>query len=106
MTQDQITSLLRWFLSVGGPIGAWLIAHKYASADDLTVIATSLIALVGAVPPLVSFVWSMFAHSETGTIMAAAALTDVQKITVAPSATADSAAGTLASDTSVPKVTK
>jgi hypothetical protein len=99
---DQALSIVRWLLSLGGPLGAWLVAHGM-SADQVNALSSALIALVGALPPLVSIIWSLARHSDAGKLKAASAMPEVKSIVVRPVA-ADSAAGALASDTSEPKI--
>jgi len=76
---DQIISILRLLLGVSGPIGALLIARGM-TADQVTAFSTSLLTLVGALPPIISAVWGMFAHSDTAKIAAVTAMPDVVKI--------------------------
>jgi hypothetical protein len=83
---DQILSIVRWLLSVGGPLGALLVARGMP-AGDVTALQGSIIAVIGAAPPVISFVWGLFAHTNSSKIAAVAAMPDVEKIVVQPQAT-------------------
>ena len=85
---DQILSVVRWLLSVGGPLGALLIARGMP-VGEVTALQGSIIALVGALPPIVSFVWGMFAHTDSAKIVAAAAISPEAK-TIAFAGVSDS----------------
>ena len=88
MNIDQILSILRVLLSVGGPLGALLVARGM-SADQVTALSTSLLAIVGAAPPLVAAVWGAFAHTDAAKVAAVEALPKDQivGVVVAPTAT-------------------
>lgn len=61
VTQPQILAVIRWLLSTGG---AYAVGKGWVTADQIPLI-------MGAAVALVPLVWSMFVHSETGTIAAA-----------------------------------
>jgi len=86
MNFDQVLSLLRLLLGVSGPIGALLIARGMP-AEQVTGLSTAIIAVVGALPPIASAIWSMFAHTNDAKLKAVEALPDVQKIVVNSAAT-------------------
>ena len=98
---DQILSVIRWLLSVGGPLGALLIARGQ-TPEQVTAVSTAVLALVGALPPIISFVWGMFAHTDSAKLAAVEAMPAVTKITVTP--TAPDAVAQAAADPSRPKV--
>jgi hypothetical protein len=71
LTQDQITSAVRWIITLGTGylVGAGILTEGGAAA------------LIMLAPGLAAFIWSMFIHSTNGTISAAAALPDVASVT-------------------------
>jgi hypothetical protein len=86
MNLDQVLSLLRVLLSVGGPVGALLVARGM-SADQVTALSTSIITICGALPPVIAAVWGAFAHTDSAKMSAVAALPGVAQIIVKTSAT-------------------
>ena len=99
--QEQWLSLIRLLLGVGGPVSAWLISRGIP-ADQVTALSTSIIAVVGALPPLISFVWGMLAHTDANAIKVVTAMPDVKKIEVSP--LASDGVGTALADPLQPKV--
>ena len=84
---DQVLMILRVLLSVGGPVGALLVARGM-TADQVTALSTSVLAIVGALPPIISLVWGMFAHTEAAKVAAVNALPKDQVIGVVVAKTA------------------
>lgn len=78
MNLDQILSIVRWALSVGGPLGALLLSHG-VSASDLTLLQGSIIAIIGAAPPVISFVWGLVAHTDSAKLASVAAMPSADK---------------------------
>ena len=76
---EQIQSMIRWALSVSGPVGAYLIA-KGINAESLTTVVVAIITIVGAIPPILSFIWGWRAHTDAAKIKAVEALPDVKAI--------------------------
>jgi hypothetical protein len=101
MNLDQILSILRVVLSVGGPVGALLVARGM-SADQVTALSTSIITICGALPPIIAAVWGAFAHTDEAKVAAAAALPGVAAVVVKVSASDGVAAA--AADPTQPKV--
>jgi hypothetical protein len=101
MNLDQVLSLLRVLLSVGGPVGALLVARGM-SAEDVTVLSTSIITICGAVPPVVAAVWGAFAHTNASKIASVTALPGVAAVVVKLSA--DDGVAAAAADPTQPKV--
>ena len=101
MNFDQVLSLLRLLLGVSGPIGALLIARGMP-AEQVTVLSTSIITVVGTLPPIASAIWGMFAHTNAAKIAAVTALPDVQAVVVKSSAT--NGVANAAADPAQPKV--
>jgi|ERR1039458_962166 hypothetical protein len=69
MNLDQLMMVLRWTLSAGGPLAALLIARGQ-TPDQVTALSTSVLAVVGALPPVVAFVWGLFAHTNAAKVAA------------------------------------
>ena len=89
MTQDQLTSAIRWGLTtISGVVSGYLVSRGYQSVTTGAALTTFA---VGIAPGLASFIWSMLAHSDKGTIAAAAALPVVATVVTTP-AVADSPA--------------
>jgi hypothetical protein len=87
MNIDQILSILRVLLSVGGPVGALLVARGM-SPDQVTDLSTALLTIVGAAPPLIAAVWGAFAHTHAAAIATVNAMPkdQVLGVVVAPTA--------------------
>ena len=100
----QIMSILRWALSAGGPLCALLLARGQ-TPEQVTIFSTSLLTLVGALPPIISFVWGMFAHTDKAAIQTVAAMPDVAKIVATPGAS-DGVAAALKDPTMTKVVTQ
>ncbi len=98
---EQLMSIVRWLLSVGGPVSSLLIARGMP-ADKVSGLTTALLTIIGALPPVVSFVWGMFAHTDKAKLQAVQAMPDVAKIVAVPGA-GDGVAKALA-DPAMPKV--
>ncbi len=98
---EQLMSIVRWLLSVGGPVSSLLIARGMP-ADKVSGFTTALLTAVGALPPIVSFVWGMFAHTDSKAIAVTAAMPDVKKIVVASNA--GDGVGAALADPAQPKV--
>lgn len=101
MNSDQVVMIIRWLLSVGGPVGAYLVSRGYP-ADQITGLQTAIISLCGAVPPLVSFIWGYFSHTDSANIKKVEANPGVAQIIIKPTATNGTAAA--AADPARPKV--
>lgn len=80
MNIEQILSIVRWLLSVGGPIGAYLISRGIP-AEQVTILQTAIIAIIGALPPIVAFVWGLFSRTDKATIKSAAAIAGTTVVT-------------------------
>ncbi len=98
---EQLMSIVRWLLSVGGPVSSLLIARGMP-ADKVSAFTTAVLTVVGALPPIASFVWGMFAHTDKAKLQAVEAMPDVKKI-VAVSNAGDGVGEALA-DPARPKV--
>ena len=70
---EQWFSIIRWLLSVGGPVSSLLIARGMP-ADKVSAFTTGLLTLLGALPPVVSFIWGLFAHTDKSKVQAAATI--------------------------------
>jgi hypothetical protein len=101
MNADQVAMAIRWLLSVGGPIGAFLVSHGMKS-EDVTALGAALVGLVGALPPVISFIWGWYKHSIEGRLQTAKNIPGVKKIVVGPEAPSPVTAAAL--DPSDPKV--
>jgi hypothetical protein len=84
---DQIMMFIRWLLSVGGPLGALLVARGM-SADQVNDLSTWLLTGFAVIPPAASFVWGMFAHTNAAKVAAVNAMPKDQilGVVVAPTA--------------------
>jgi hypothetical protein len=102
LNQEQWISLVRGGLAAGGPIAALLLALHVATQPQIDALQTVLLWLFSIVPPVVSFVWGIFAHTQSAAISTVEAMPGVGKITVLPSASND--LKDIAADTSRPKV--
>ena len=99
---DQVLSIIRWLLSVGGPVGAYLVSRKIP-ADQVSALQTAVVTVIGALPPIASFIWGLVAHTDTAKLKSVEAMPNVAKIVAKPGAT-DGVAAALA-DPARPKVT-
>jgi hypothetical protein len=81
MNIDQILSLIRWFLSVGGPVTAILLSRGMTH-EQIDALQTAVLAIVGSLPPLISVVWSMFSHTENAKLKSVEAMPEVKNITI------------------------
>lgn len=84
MTLAQWLATIRW---LGSVLGGLLVARGLIGAtelaallDRITEAAPLVVGAISALVPIGSLVWSLFAHSTSGTIAAAAASTEVSKI--------------------------
>ena len=82
---DQLMSIFRWLLSVGGPVSSLLIARGIPP-EQVTSVTTGLLTILGAAPPIISFIWGMFAHTDKAKLQAVEAMPDVKKIVAVPNA--------------------
>lgn len=103
MNSEQFQSLVRLMLGAGGPLSAWLISRYGVSQAGVDAFSGALIAAVGAVPVLGSFLWGLRRHSTVGQIEATAAIPEVKKVIVTP--TPGTGAAIAAADPAQPKVT-
>ena len=100
---DQLFSIARWLLSVGGPVSSLLIARGIP-ADKVSSLNTALLTVLGALPPIASFIWGLWAHTDNSKLKAVEAMPDVSKIIVNTAAPPNGAMAA-AADPSRPKVT-
>lgn len=98
MNSAQIMALVRLLFGAGGPIAAWLLSKGVDPSNVVSVIEW----LLGAGGPIIAAIWSMFTHSPTNQVKAAAALPGVT-VGVDPSE-ASQALVDVAKDRSQPKV--
>jgi hypothetical protein len=101
VNRNQIEMAIRWLLATGGPGGAWLISHGYATQEQTNALLTVLIWLIGIVHPLVSLVWGYLIHTWAGRVKSAAQIPGVVSIGVKTSSPSLRA---IAADPSQPKV--
>jgi hypothetical protein len=101
MNYEQMLSLLRLLLGIGGPVGALLVARGMTQ-DQVTALSTSLLTIAAALPPIISFGLSLVRHSDAGEIKAVTAMPAVSAIVVKANAT-DGVAAAVA-DSAQPKV--
>lgn len=71
MNTEQLSSLLRTFLQVGG---AYVVGRGWASADTVASVG-------GAILTLVVTAWGLYARRNAGLIAAAASVPEVRTIT-------------------------
>ena len=102
MNLDQILSILRVLLSVGGPVGALLVARGM-SADQVTALSTSVITICGALPPVVAAVWGAFAHTAAAKVAAVEAMPPDQVVGVVVAKTATDGVLAAAQNPAMPK---
>lgn len=98
---DQIMSIVRWLLSVGGPVSSLLIARGMP-AEKVSGLTTAILTVVGAMPPIISFFWGLFAHTDKAKLQAVQAMPDVAKIVAVPNA--GDGVGKALADPAMPKV--
>jgi hypothetical protein len=103
MNIDQILSVLRVLLSVGGPVGALLVARGM-SPDQVTDLSTALLTIIGAAPPLVAAVWGAFAHTNAAKVAAVQAMPKNQILGVVVAPTASDGVLAAANDPAMTKV--
>ena len=92
---DQIQSLVRLLLGAGGPLGAWLLSRG-VSQDALGAYTSLAIAFVAAAPVIVSGVWGLMRHTDSGNLAAVEAIPAVRQITVSPVASTANLAAVVA----------
>lgn len=90
MNTDQMLSLLRTVLQIAGTA---IVAH-----GTLGINGAMWEQISGAVLLLAPIIWSMYAHTDAANIAKVAAMPDVEKIVVQPTAT-DGAGAALADPT-------
>jgi hypothetical protein len=98
-----VWSVLRTLLVAGGPVATLLIALGFPPVEVSTWLGIGL-AAVGILSVLVPGIIGAITHTDKSKIAAAAAIPDVAKVEVAPSAKPSIAA--LAEDEKLPKVVK
>jgi hypothetical protein len=98
---EQWQHLARIALASGGPAAAWLASHGCDAATCQGGVTTAVIWLIGVVPPAVSVIWGMFAHTKDATLKAVEAIPGVQSINVSA---ADPQLRAIAADQARPKV--
>ena len=74
---------------VSATIRSILLAFGGAAVSKGVIDQNTLVSIVGGAVSAISYGWSLWNHTTTGTIAAAAALPEVQKI-IAPSSISDS----------------
>jgi len=83
LTQDQITSALRWAMTgLSGMLAGFLISKGLATPGSAAALTTFILGLV---PSFGALIWGLWAHSPTSTIASASALPEVQAVVTAPS---------------------
>lgn len=92
MNQDQILSLVRQIVALGGGIA---IGRGWLTADQLTLIT-------GIVTALVPLVWGVYAHTNSSKMASVESMPDVKNIVI--EAGANGSVGAAAHDPSRPKV--
>lgn len=98
---NQTASLIRWLMSISGPLGAWLVSHGM-TADQLSAFSSALIGIIAASPPFISLIWGLYAHTRQAKIKAVAAMPEVKQVVVVP---VDQTMKGLINDRDIPKVT-
>lgn len=94
----KIEETIRWLLTTGGPLSAYLVSQGMAPSQINTIMTVAL----AVVPPLVSYVWGLFRKSDKQLIAQAAAVPGVNGVVVSPYATGGAAAA--AADPKLPTV--
>ena len=88
MEQSQILGLVRVLLSSSGPVGAWVLTtwgSKWGiTAAQLDAIYVALITAIGALPPLISAIWTIVSQTRSAKIKAVAAMPEVSRVDVRP----------------------
>jgi hypothetical protein len=95
---DQVLAIVRWLLSVGGPLGAYLVSRGIP-AEQVTGLQEALIALLGTVPPIATFIWTLFAHTDTAKVISASTIPGTTVVTSAALAAATPAQTNIVSNT-------
>lgn len=98
-----VWSVLRTLLVAGGPVATLLIALGFPPVEVSTWLGIGL-AAVGVLSVLVPGIIGAFKHTDKAKIASVAALPDVAKVEVVPTAKPEIAA--LAEDNNQPKVVK
>lgn len=101
--QAQVMMGVRTVLYLGSGI---LVARGTISKEDAANATNLTISAVGALITAGTFIWGMFAASDTNAIKRTAELPEVKQIIVEPLAPPTTAAGAVAADTKVDNVTK
>jgi hypothetical protein len=82
MTEDQISSAIRWVLTASsGVLSGLLISKGWATAESGAALTAFLLGLA---PSIAAFIWGLWAHSANSTIASASALPDVHIIVTTP----------------------
>ena len=74
---DQLLSMLRWLFTISGPIGAYLVS-KGISPENLTELVNAIIVIGGAIPPIISFIWGIKAHTDASKIASVEKMPEVR----------------------------
>lgn len=77
MNQDQVLSTVRTILTIVGPL---LVTKGLVSSSGLDDWTNNIIALVGALMPFGSWIWGLFAHTETAKIASVNAIEGVKVV--------------------------
>lgn len=74
MNMNQVWSMVRMALSFGGGI---LVTFGFLTSSQLSTAITSIGEILGPLSVLASLVWSLFIHTKTQTVKAAADIVQI-----------------------------
>ncbi len=73
--QTQIETTIRWLLTTGGPLGAYLMSQG-ATQSQINTLLTIALAVV---PPLISYLWGLFRSTDKANVDKVAAMPAADK---------------------------
>ena len=81
MNSEQLTSILRTALQIGGTLA---VSRGWIDAETSASLQSAVLALAGAVAVIGATAWSIYARRKAGIVASAAALPEVKRIEAAP----------------------
>lgn len=86
--QQKIEEAVRWLLTTGGPLAAYLTSQGMAPTQINNIMTVAL----AIVPPVISAIWGFWRKTDKQVIAAAAATPGVAGVVISPYATGGAAA--------------
>ena len=82
--QEQVKSLIRWFVATfGGMIAGWFAAKGWFTVDQVLTVLNSPVVL-GAASSIIVAIWGLFVHTQANTVSAANSIPSVAGVITMP----------------------